>query len=92
MPGSDFEDFFDSVIKNPDHDEKAPIILPYVDPSDVIWARTIIRELVLREKMNLPLYYPTRPMDGRMSLIDMLLKGIQNPLRRLMRTMSCRPL
>ena len=80
-PGQTSKTFFDSVIKNPDHDEKAPIVLPYVDPSDVIWARTIIRELVLREKMNLPLYYPTRPMDGRMSLIDMLLKGIQKSFK-----------
>lgn len=73
--------FFDSVIKNPDNEEKAPIVLPYVDPSDVIWARTLIRELVLREKMNLPLYYPTKPMDGRMSLVDLLLKGIQKSFK-----------
>lgn len=79
--GQNSKTFFNSVIKNPDHDEKSPIVLPYVDPSDVIWARTIIRELVLREKMNLPLYYPTRPMDGRMSLIDMLLKGIQKSFK-----------
>lgn len=73
--------FFDSVIKNQDYEEKAPIVLPYVDPSDVIWARTIIREAVLREKMNLPLYYPTKPMDGRMSLIDLMLKGIQKSFK-----------
>lgn len=73
--------FFDSVIKNQDYEEKAPIVLPFVDPSDVIWARTIIREAILREKMNLPLYYPTKPIDGRMSLIDLMLKGIQKSFK-----------
>lgn len=69
--------FFDNVIKNDDDQEKAPIALPYVDPADVIWSKTIWRELVLREKMNLPLYYPTTPLDGRMSLIDVMLEGIE---------------
>lgn len=73
--------FFDSVIRNPDYEEKAPIALPFVDPSDMPWARTIVREVILREKMNLPLYYPTKPMDGRMSLIDLMLKGIQKSFK-----------
>ena len=29
--------FFDSIIKNEDNQEKAPIALPYVEPADVIW-------------------------------------------------------
>lgn len=73
--------FYESVIKNQDYEEKAPIVLPYVDPADVIWARTVVRELVLREKMNLPLYYPTKPLDGRMSLIDVMLKGIEKSFK-----------
>lgn len=75
--GQNSKAFFDSVIKNDDDQEKAPIALPYVDPADVIWSKTIWRELVLREKMNLPLYYPTTPLDGRMSLIDVMLEGIE---------------
>lgn len=73
--------FYDSVIKNEDQEQKAPILLPYVDPADVVWSRTIVRELVLREKMNLPLYYPTQPIDGRMSLIDLMLKGIEKSFK-----------
>lgn len=73
--------FFESVIKNEDIQDKAPIPLPYVEPSDVIWCKTVWRELVLREKMNLPLYYPTVPMDGRMSLIDVLMHGIDKSFK-----------
>lgn len=69
--------FFDSVIKNEDAMEKAPIVLPYVNPADVVWCKVIWRELVLREKMNLPLYYPTTPLDGRKSLIDLMLEGVE---------------
>lgn len=77
VSGQNSKTFFDSVIKNEDDQEKAPIALPYVDPADVIWSKTIWRELILREKMNLPLYYPTAPLDGRMSLIDVMLEGIE---------------
>lgn len=75
--GQNSKAFFESIIKNEDEQEKAPIILPYVEPADVIWCKTIWRELILREKMNLPLYYPTTPLDGRMSLIDVMLEGIE---------------
>lgn len=73
--------FFDSVIKNDDQKAKAPITYTPVDPSDIVWSKTIWRELVLREKMNLPLYYPTEPIDGRMSLIDVLMKGIDESFK-----------
>lgn len=73
--------FFDSVIKNDDQKAKAPIAYTRVDPSDIVWSKTVWRELVLREKMNLPLYYPTEPIDGRMSLIMVLLKGIEQSFK-----------
>lgn len=75
--GQNSKAFFESIIKNEDEQEKAAIVLPYVEPADVIWCKTIWRELILREKMNLPLYYPTTPLDGRMSLIDVMLEGIE---------------
>ena len=73
--------FFNSIIKNDDQKEKAPIAYATVEPSDVVWCKTVWRELVLREKMNLPLYYPTVPVDGRMSLIDVLLQGIDKSFK-----------
>lgn len=73
--------FFESVIKNEDNQEKVPIALSHVEPEDVVWCKTIWRELILREKMNLPLYYPTVPVDGRMSLIDVMLQGIEKSFK-----------
>lgn len=81
VSGQTSKAFFDSIIKNEDSMEKTPITLPYVDPADVVWCKTIWRELVLREKMNLPLYYPTEPLDGRKSLIDLMLEGIEKSFK-----------
>jgi gliding motility associated protien GldN len=53
--------------------------VPYVfiRESDVLWEKTIWRMVDLKEKMNLPLYYPSRAVGKRMSLIDLILFGIK---------------
>lgn len=56
---------------------RKPIPYPYVREADVMWSNTVWRIIDLREKMNLPLYYPINKMDGRYSLIQLLLQGIQ---------------
>lgn len=73
--------FFDNIIKNEDDGQKLPVELPNVERADVIWSKTVWRELILKEKMNLPLYYPTVPMDGRMSLIDLMMQGIEKSFK-----------
>jgi gliding motility associated protien GldN len=57
--------------------DRKPAPLPAVRESDVFWSKTIWRIIDLREKMNQDLYYPTREIQGRMNLINLLLKGIK---------------
>ncbi|GHV65889.1 hypothetical protein FACS1894199_07860 [Bacteroidia bacterium] len=73
--------FYEGMTRGLDYAKKEPTPLPYVNPDDILWSKTLWRELVLREKMNLPYYYPTTPVDGRMSLIDVLLNGIEKSFK-----------
>lgn len=57
---------------------RKPVPYHYVREADVMWSKTIWRIIDLREKINLPLYYPTTKMDNRYSLMDLLLYGIKN--------------
>ncbi len=57
---------------------KKPIPYPYTREADVMWSKTIWRMLDLREKMNLPLFYPSKPIGERMSLVSLLFYGIDN--------------
>jgi len=56
---------------------RRPIPYAHVREADVLWAKKIWRVIDLREKINLPMYYPTTQMDDRYSLIDLLIYGIQ---------------
>lgn len=49
---------------------------PYIREADVMWYRRVWREIDLREKINLPLYYPTEPINDRRSLFDVIKSGI----------------
>ncbi|MEA2043606.1 MAG: gliding motility protein GldN [Bacteroidota bacterium] len=57
---------------------RKPIPYQFVREADVMWSKVIWRRVVLTEKMNLPLYYPTKKMDGRKSLIQLMMWGIVN--------------
>ncbi|MBN2349482.1 MAG: gliding motility protein GldN [Bacteroidales bacterium] len=57
---------------------KKPVPYDYVREADVMWSKVIYRMIDLRQKKNLQLYYPTQPIGERMSLIDLLLYGIDN--------------
>jgi gliding motility associated protien GldN len=57
---------------------KVPVPYEYIREADVMWSKVIYRMIDLRQKQNLPLYYPTKPIGGRMSFIDLILYGIDN--------------
>ncbi|GAF03451.1 type IX secretion system ring subunit PorN/GldN [Saccharicrinis fermentans] len=62
----------------PEHvQNRKPIPYPHVREADVMWAKKVWRIVDLREKINLPLFYPINTMDGRFSLIQLLMHGIQ---------------
>lgn len=55
---------------------KQPIPYPSIREADIIWSKRVWRIIDLREKINLPLYYPLQPSNDRFSLISLLLHGI----------------
>ena len=57
---------------------KKPVPYEYIREADVMWSKVIYRMVDLRQKQNLPLYYPTKPIGGRMNFIDLILYGIDN--------------
>jgi len=44
---------------------------------DVMWEKMIIRQVDMRQKINLPLYYPADPLKGRISFMQVILNGIK---------------
>ncbi len=68
----------DGAYARSDISKMKPAPLPYVREADVMWSKKIWRIIDLREKMNQVLYFPTTDMDGRKSLINLLLDGIES--------------
>lgn len=64
--------------KQTDIYQKRPMPLPMAREADIFWSKKVWRIIDLREKMNLPLFYPSTEMDGRTNLISLLLEGIKN--------------
>ncbi|MCG6189609.1 type IX secretion system ring subunit PorN/GldN [Maribellus maritimus] len=64
--------------KRTDVFQKKPMPLPSAREADIFWSKKVWRIIDLREKMNLPLYYPTTEMGGKVNLITLLLEGIKN--------------
>lgn len=57
---------------------KNPVPYEYIREADVMWSKIVYRMIDLRQKQNLPLYYPLRPIGGRMSMVDLILWGVDN--------------
>jgi gliding motility associated protien GldN len=64
--------------KRTDIIQKKPMPLPMPREADIFWSQQIWRIIDVREKMNQTLYYPSNEINGRVNLINLLLKGIEN--------------
>ncbi len=61
------------------YDNDRPLPYGYVDPRDVLWAKTVWERIDLRERMNFPLYFPVENIGpDRRSLYDVLMENIRN--------------
>lgn len=68
----------DGAFKREDLSERKPVPLPHIREADVMWSKKIWRVVDLREKMNQVLYFPTVETEGRLSLINLLLQGVED--------------
>jgi gliding motility associated protien GldN len=57
---------------------KAPVPYAYLREADVMWAKDIYRIIDLKQKQNLPIYYPLKPINDRYNLVQLILWGIDN--------------
>ncbi|MDR3329064.1 MAG: gliding motility protein GldN [Prevotellaceae bacterium] len=55
-----------------------PVPYPIVREADIVWSKRIWRTVDLREKVNLPLFYPTDELMLRRSLVQTLVDAIRN--------------
>ncbi len=70
------ESVVDGVFSKEHIANRKPIPYVHVREADVMWQKVVYRIIDLREKINLPLYYPNTSVDGRSSLISVLLEGL----------------
>lgn len=55
---------------------KKPVSYSPTREADVMWAKRVWRRIDLRQKQNHSLYYPESPVNGRVSLFDLIRCGV----------------
>ena len=68
----------DGAYKREDVKDRKPTPLPFIREADVMWRKKVWRIIDLREKMNQPLYFPTKPINDRFSLVNLIIQGIKD--------------
>ncbi len=64
------------IVKEKKLNAQNPSSYSYVREADMMWSKHIWRAIDLREKINLPLYYPLNELPERSSLFRIIQKGI----------------
>lgn len=54
-----------------------PVPLAPYREADIVWSMRVWRVINFKEKRNLHFYYPTEASDGRISFMQMIMKGIE---------------
>jgi hypothetical protein len=57
---------------------KEPIHLPSIREADVMWKKTIWREIDFNQKMNQGFYFPVVPHQNWQNLITILMNGLRS--------------
>lgn len=68
----------DGAYQRTDIYSRKPTPLPYLREADVMWRKKVWRIIDLREKMNQTLYFPTKEIEGRNNLVNLLVKGVKD--------------
>ena len=68
----------DGAYKRTDLSNRKPTSLPFVREADVMWRKKVWRIIDLREKINQPMFFPTKDIDGRFNLVNLFIEGIKN--------------
>ena len=68
----------DGAYQRTDVYNRKPTSLPYVREADVMWRKKVWRIIDLREKINQPLYFPTKEVDKRYNLVNLMIQGIKD--------------
>lgn len=68
----------DGIIPEPTrfYNNNRVIPYPFLRESDLLWSSRQWERIDVREKINLPLFYPEVPLPGRKSLFDVMVDGI----------------
>jgi len=68
----------DGAYQRTDIFKRKPTPLPYIREADVMYRKKVWRIIDLREKINQPLYFPTKEVEGRFNLVNLFIEGIKN--------------
>jgi len=69
-------DYKDGIYDKENANNRRFIPYTHLREGDVVWEKRVWRELDMREKQNHQLYYPILPVNGRISLMQLLSKYI----------------
>lgn len=69
-------DYKDGIYEKENSVNRKFIPYTYLREGDVQWSKRVWREIDMREKINHPLYFPVDPVNGRISMFQLLQKYI----------------